>query len=101
MLDLTKQHMKFTIQIDDPEAFRGIVRNAFPELFLQPTSPKEKDELLTIDEACEEFGISKTTLGEWKKRGIVPFIRLGRRIYFERTKLLEAGRGHTKYQRNK
>ena len=93
--------MKFTIQVDNPEAFCGIVRNAFPELFLQPASPKEPDQLLTIEEACAEFGISKTTLQEWKKRQIVPFLRLGRRIYFERSKLLEAGRSHTKYQRSK
>ena len=93
--------MKFIILADNPDAFRDMVRNTIADLFPQPTSPKESDQLLTIEEACAEFGISKTTLQEWKKRQIIPFLRLGRRIYFERSKLLEAGRGHTKYQRNK
>ena len=93
--------MKFIILADNPDAFQDMLRNTIRELFPSPVSAKEPDQLLTIEEACAEFGISKTTLQEWKKRQIVPFLRLGRRIYFERSKLIEAGRSHTKYQRSK
>ncbi|GAB2955008.1 hypothetical protein GCM10027048_20770 [Hymenobacter coalescens] len=55
--------------------------------------------LRSKQQVCEELGISKTTLTEWMKSGVIPFIRLGRRIYFEKNQVLEAGRRHTKYQR--
>lgn len=87
---------------DSPEAFRDLIRTTLMEILppalLQPALASPSDALLTITEACREFGISKTTLTEWKKKGIVPFIRLGRRVYFERAAVLEAGRTHQRYQ---
>ncbi|WP_400193142.1 helix-turn-helix domain-containing protein [Hymenobacter sp. B81] len=56
---------------------------------------------MSIPDVCREFGISKTTLSEWKNKGLVPFVRLGRRVYFERAAILEAGKRHTKYQHRK
>ncbi|UOR03724.1 helix-turn-helix domain-containing protein [Hymenobacter aerilatus] len=89
------------ILADSPEAFRELLRNSLAELL--PTTPAATapDTLLTIPEVCKEFGVSKTTLTEWTKNGIVPFVRLGRRMYFERSQVLEAGRTHKKYQHRK
>ena len=90
------------ILADSPETFEVLLRKTFAEMI--PTgAPKvdSLDSLLTKTEVCREFGISLTTLTEWQKNGIVPFVRLGRRIYFERSKMLEAGRSHTRYQHRK
>lgn len=59
------------------------------------------DRLYTKEEICEELDISKTTLTSWMNDNKVPFIRLGRRIYFQKHLVLEAGRTHQKYQRRK
>jgi excisionase family DNA binding protein len=88
------------ILADSPEAFRMLLLNILAEIL--PPAPPATDassQLLTIAETCREFGVSKTTLCEWRKKGIVPFVRLGRRVYCERAKVLEAGRSHLKYQR--
>ncbi len=97
------------ILADSPATFRELLNDALRELL--PTvagqhTPAVAPEgaggkLLTMREACEAFGISKTTLSDWKKRGLVPFIRLGRRVYFERERVLEAGRAHQRYQHNR
>ena len=50
--------------------------------------------LATKEEVCHEFGISLNTLTEWMKDGTVPFLRYGRRVYFEWPRLLAAGRRH-------
>lgn len=90
------------ILADSPGAFRGLLRSTLLELLPSPLAPAATpDSLLSMAEACEELGVSKTTLTEWKKNGIVPFVRLGRRIYFERAKVLDAGRSHAKYQPRK
>ena len=94
------------ILADSPATFRELLSDTLRELLpnvggqLAPAVAPEGagGKLLTMREACEAFGISKTTLSDWKKRGLVPFVRLGRRVYFERERVLEAGRAHQRYQ---
>ena len=89
---------------DSADSLRDLLRPLFEEFFAAPTahsSPTAPDTLMSIIDVCREFGISKTTLTEWKNKGLVPFVRLGRRVYFERAAILEAGRSHTKYQHRK
>ena len=97
------------ILADSPAAFRewlsDTLRELLPNMGGQLAAGEAPDgaagKLLTMREACEAFGISKTTLTQWKKRGLVPFVRLGRRVYFERERVLEAGRAHQRYQHNR
>jgi len=97
------------ILADSPATFRELLGDTLRELLpsmagsLPPAfAPTEaRESLMTMREACAAFGISKTTLTDWKKRGIVPFVRLGRRINFERERVLEAGRKHQRYQHNR
>ena len=93
---------QLVILTDSPETFEELLLKTFAKM-IAPGAPKVDgpDALLTKTEACREFGISLTTLTEWQKNGTVPFIRLGRRIYFERSMVLEAGRKHTRYQHRK
>jgi len=55
----------------------------------------------TKEEVCHEFGISLNTLTEWMKDGTVPFLRYGRRVYFEWPRLLAAGRSHAQPAQDK
>lgn len=47
--------------------------------------------LLNADEACRILGggITKKTLYRWCEQGLIPYIRVGRRIFFVRQKLEE------------
>lgn len=92
--------MRTSIILTDPESLRELIRSTLLELLPTALPATEAgSDLLTMAETCREFGVSKTTLGEWRKNGIVPFVRLGRRVFFERAKVLEAGRSHLRYQR--
>ena len=91
---------------DEPETVKqwieGIVENAIKKALPGNSEPEATgNNLLSKSEACREFGITKTTLTEWMKKDIVPFVRLGRRIYFERHLVMAAGRSHTKYKHTK
>lgn len=37
---------------------------------------------LSTNEVCEEFGITKPTIYDWKKRGILKAYKLGARVYY-------------------
>ena len=57
----------------------------------QPTQSKEDDELLTVKEAAAFLKISKMSLHNWKKAGKVKYHRIGSRIRFKKSELLNAG----------
>jgi len=50
---------------------------------------KEKD-LMTAKEVIDFLSISKSCLNEWKSNGVIPYKRLGKRIYFRRSEITEA-----------
>ena len=87
------------IVAESADAFEQLLSEAIKRALPATGSAQPVIQLHTKEEVCEEFGISLTTLTEWMKDGIVPFLRYGRRVYFERHSLLEAGRSHVKYQR--
>ncbi|MBB5620966.1 hypothetical protein HDE69_002019 [Pedobacter cryoconitis] len=55
--------------------------------------PKEA-QLLSKQELAAELGISLVTLTDWMKKGL-PFLRLHKRVFFERSKVLEIMRQQT------
>ena len=61
-----------------------------------PKHSKTQQKLLTIDEAALFLGIPKNTLYQFTSKRLISFMKLGRRIMFEETTLLEWAREHKK-----
>ena len=55
-----------------------------------PVKEHDPDELLTFEQTREILHVSKPTLHRWKKEGIIPFERMGGRIYFKRGAIVAA-----------
>lgn len=51
-------------------------------------------ELLTAKEVMEIFRISKATLIRWSKEGILPAIKIGRRVLYDKNDILEVVEKH-------
>jgi len=56
----------------------------------KPPSDHDPEELLTIEQVVKMLHISKPTLHAWKKQGVLPFQRMGRRVYFKRGEVMAA-----------
>lgn len=54
----------------------------------QVVSANSTDKILGVDEVCEKFGVSRTTIYEWRRTGKVPSHQRGRRVYFKESELL-------------
>ncbi len=52
------------------------------------------DELLSIVEAAALLGVTKQTVHEWKRRGLLKYHKLGSRSYLKRADVLAALQGH-------
>jgi len=74
------------------EELRDLIRESVREELQahQPPSDHDPEELLTIEQVVKMLHISKPTLHAWKKQGILPFERMGRRVYFKRGAVMAA-----------
>ncbi len=43
--------------------------------------------LLTIEDVCKIFGVSRVTINKWKKDGRLPYKKMARRVYFREDEL--------------
>ena len=59
------------------------------KLFLKD-STKEQEPLLKIEEACQLLKVSKVTIHKWKKQNKIQSYRIGRKIYFKKSELLNS-----------
>ncbi len=79
-----------TLSIDD---LRGIidesVKNGLSEYSPKET-PKPQQELITEAELCKKLHRSKVTLNDWRKKGLLPFYRIARKIYYDWNEVLAA-----------
>jgi predicted DNA-binding transcriptional regulator AlpA len=56
--------------------------------------PPQEEQLLSKQELAAELGISLVTLTDWMKKGL-PFLRLHKRVFFQRSEVLEVMRRQT------
>lgn len=52
--------------------------------------PIQTDELLNVEETCALLHVSKVTLHKWKKKKLIHPYRIGRRIFFKRSELINS-----------
>ena len=53
-------------------------------------SMKEEEQLLKIEEACVLLKVSKVTIHKWKKQNKIRSYRIGRKIYFKKSELMNS-----------
>ncbi len=51
---------------------------------------KQEKELISSKELIDWLGISLSALNAWKREGKIPFHRMGKRIFFKRSEVLQA-----------
>lgn len=51
-----------------------------------------KEDFIKSDEVCKILNISKVTLTEWRRRGLIKYHKIGSRVFFNRAEILETGR---------
>jgi hypothetical protein len=66
-----------------------------PELLAAPVS----EELLSIKAAAEMLKVSVATIHEYKRRGLLPYIKLAGRAFIRRSDVLAAGTLHKRSQK--
>ncbi len=87
------------IQLDQ-NALRDCIRDAIKEelhIFISGirstvdnTASTSSEKLLTKKEMADELDISLVSLTEWMKQGKIPYMRMGKRIYFKKNEVVNS-----------
>ena len=77
------------------ELFRPMLRFELNQLLAESTAPApEAEELLTVREAAKLLDVCQQTVHDWKRRGVLPYHKMGGRTYLKRADLLNALQSH-------
>ena len=77
------------------ELIRSMLRFELPQLLAVAAAPApEVEELLTVREAAKLLDICQQTVHDWKRRGVLPYHKMGGRTYLKRADLLNALQSH-------
>lgn len=90
-----KQNLLVTLNVGDlkkliQEAIKDELKNFTNQI--QTSTIPDKDEsdiLLTREEASKILKVSYTTLFNWNKDGILPIEKLGKRVYYPKSRIMK------------
>lgn len=72
------------IGVEPTALIQEIAKQVKTELIkdLKTTIEGNRPRYLSANEVCEEFGITKPTIYDWKKRGILKSYKLGAKVFY-------------------
>jgi len=77
-----------------------IVKHVIQEVrkteLLPPNSVTPEEDKLTQKQAADFLGISIVSLISWKKKNLVPFYQIGKKIFYSKSELLEIASKNSK-----
>jgi len=77
-----------------PDEFKDLISTAVLEVVEkinpQQQQQEKKDELLRINDLVILLKVSKVTIHNWKKSGLLPFHRMSNKIYFKKNEVIES-----------
>ena len=66
------------------------LKDAIRDVVKQELNHKKAKELMTFKETCELLNISASCLNQWKASNKIPYKKLGKRVFFLRSEVVEA-----------
>ncbi|MHA1973115.1 MAG: helix-turn-helix domain-containing protein [Candidatus Hodarchaeales archaeon] len=72
------------------EIIRNCVKEEFEKRPAESICKEDHEKLLSTEEVCKIFNVSTVTLYKWKKKGLIPYYKVGRRVYFKNSEIIES-----------
>lgn len=86
-----EQTVFISLKIDE---LTELIRKGVTDAFSSQTKGKElissEDDLLKIEDIQRIFNVSKVTVHKWKKKGLIPFYKMNRKVYFKKSEVISS-----------
>lgn len=77
-----------------PEELRTLIKSAVTEALAGHQSSQqqqpEPEELLRVNQLAEFLHVSKVTIHNWKRKGLIPFHRLSNKVFFKKSEVISS-----------
>ncbi len=78
----------------DVQELKELIRAGVSEVLSKQTNTSEikesSEDLLNIQDIQKIFKVSKVTVHKWKKKGLLPFHKMNRKVYFKKSEVIDA-----------
>ena len=78
----------------NPEDLRGLISECIKDALTLERQEKAPvpipEDLLSIEDIQKVFKVSKVTVHKWKKKGLLPFYKMNRKVYFKKSEVIDA-----------
>jgi hypothetical protein len=88
------------IQLLTTVQLENILEKVVERLYHRLSQNDNDDKLLSIKEAFKFLSISRTTLYNWTKKGLIQNRYIGKKPFYKKTDLLNAAKAYKKFSRH-
>ncbi|MDY6382151.1 MAG: helix-turn-helix domain-containing protein [Bacteroidales bacterium] len=79
---------KVILQIDK-EDLQEVIKEVVNKLIQGNETRPQPDEMITRQEACKRLNVCLSTIDLWIKKGLLPYVKVGRRVLLQRADVVE------------
>lgn len=80
-----------SLNVDDLlDMIDGCIKDALSIKEEAKAEQSEPEDLLSIEDIQKIFKVSKVTVHKWKKKGLIPFYKMNRRVYFKKSEVIDS-----------
>jgi hypothetical protein len=72
------------------EMFRKCIIDAFPSGNKESLKEITSEDLLNMEDIQRIFNVSRVTVHKWKKKGLIPFYKMNRKVYFKKSEVIDS-----------
>jgi hypothetical protein len=76
------------------EELTDIIRKCLSEIAInrnmETVNVAPSDDLLNIEDIQKIFNVSKVTVHKWKKKGLIPYYKMNRKVYFKKSEVIDS-----------
>jgi hypothetical protein len=73
---------------------RGMISECIKDALMLESKVKSPnpvpEDLLSIEDIQKVFRVSKVTVHKWKKKGLLPFYKMNRKVYFKKSEVIDS-----------
>lgn len=75
--------IKLSVPEENIQQIADTVKSQLMAELKQQFIPKQPAEYISAEELCKRLSITKPTVHEWRKRGIIQAYKIGARVYYK------------------
>jgi hypothetical protein len=86
-----EQTLFTTLKVDDLiDIIKKSVSDVISSKKTEASNDPPPEDLMNIEDIQKIFNVSKVTVHKWKKKGLLPYYKMNRKVYFKKSEVIDS-----------